>query len=159
MTMMTAPLEVGLAVRDLPRMRAFYEEALGLSFVSEIKVAGPKAVEAALSADGYTVVRLQTEKGERVKLLRPDRLPEVKDEGRSMEGLILDKSGSSYLTFIVDDLQSLLDRLIAHGAESMTGPKAIEVRPGTWLAFVTDPEGHIVEVVQYDDLAGYRSDL
>ncbi|RWE80169.1 MAG: VOC family protein, partial [Mesorhizobium sp.] len=36
---------------------------------------------------------------------------------------------------------------------------AIEVRPGTWLAFVTDPEGHIVEIVQYDDLAGYRRDL
>lgn len=155
MTKMTAPLEVGLAVRDLPRMRAFYEVAIGLSFVSEIEVPGPKAAEVALSAGGYVVVRLQTEKGERIKLLCPDRLPDIRSEG----GLILERPGSSYLTFIVDDLQALLDRMIAYGAESMTGPRAIEVRPGTWLAFVTDPEGHIVEIVQYDDLAGYRRDL
>lgn len=62
MTKMTAPLEVGLAVRDLPHMRAFYEAAIGLSFVSEIEVPGPKAAEVALSAGGYVVVRPQTEK-------------------------------------------------------------------------------------------------
>ena len=155
MTQMTAPMEIGLAVRDLKAMRAFYENALGLTFVSEIHVPGPKAEAAAMCREGYTVVRLQTQKGERIKLLCPDRLPEAKAE----TGLILERAGSSYLTFIVDDLQALLDRLVAHGAESMTGPSAIEVRPGTWLAFVSDPEGHILEVVQYDDIAAYRNDL
>ncbi|MCX8999367.1 VOC family protein [Rhizobiaceae bacterium BDR2-2] len=155
MTTMTAPLEVGLAVRDLKRMRAFYEEALGLRFVSEVHVPGPKAEAAAMCRDGYTAVRLQTQKGERIKLLCPDRPPEAKEDDR----LILERAGSSYLTFIVDDLKVLLDRLVAHGGRSMTGADPVEVRPGTWLAFVADPEGHIVEVVQYDDLVAYRSDL
>lgn len=155
MTTMTAPLEIGIAVRDLKRMRAFYEEALGLAFVSEIHVPGPKAEAAAMCREGYTVVRLQTQKGERIKLLCPDRTP----NSNAAEGLILERAGSSYVTFIVDDLQALLDRLVANGAVSMTGPTAIEVRPGTWLAFVEDPEGHILEVVQYDDIAAYRSDL
>jgi hypothetical protein len=41
----------------------------------------------------------------------------------------------------------------------MTGEKAVEVRPGTFLAFLRDPEGHIVEIVQYSDIAAYRPDL
>lgn len=155
MTRMTAPLEVGLAVRDLTRMRAFYQEALGLAFVSEFHVPGEKAAAAAMCAEGYTVVRLQTQSGERIKLLCPDRLPDP----TTQSGLILERSGSSYLTFIVDDLKALLDRLVLHGARPMTGPDPVEVRPGTWLAFVSDPEGHVVEVVQYDDIATYRSDL
>ncbi|UWF67877.1 MULTISPECIES: VOC family protein [unclassified Brucella] len=156
MTQMTAPLEVGLAVRDLKRMRAFYEGALGLSFVSEIHVGGEKAKVAAMSPDGYTVIRLQTAKGERIKLLQPDRLPQA---GQAETGLILERAGSSYLTFIVDDLKALVERLIEHGAQPLTGRDPIEVRPGTWLAFLHDPEGHIVEIVQYDDIAAYRPDL
>lgn len=155
MTKMTAPLEIGLAVRDLKAMRAFYEGALGLSFVSEIRVPGPKAEAAAMCREGYTVIRLQTQKGERIKLLCPDRVPPARAE----EGLLLDRAGASYITFIVDDLKALLDRLVDNGATSLTGTEPVEVRPGTWLAFVADPEGHIVEIVQYDDITGYRSDL
>lgn len=155
MTRMTAPLEIGLAVRDLKAMRAFYEGALGLSFVSEFHVPGVKAQEAALNAEGYTVVRLQTQKGERIKLLRLERPPEARPKG----GLILEKPGASYVTFIVDDLEALLARLLAAGAQPLTGVKPVEVRPGVWLAFVADPEGHIVEIVQYDDISAYRPDL
>ncbi len=155
MTKMTAPLEIGLAVRDLKAMRAFYEGALGLSFVSQFHVPGVKAQEAALNAEGYTVVRLQTQKGERIKLLCPERPPEARPES----GLILEKPGATYVTFIVDDLEALLIRLLAAGAHPLTGVKPVEVRPGVWLAFVADPEGHIVEIVQYDDIAAYRPDL
>ena len=66
---MISPLEVGLGVRDLPRMRHFYETALGCRFVSEVAVPAGKARQAALSGSGYTVVRLQTSHGERIKLL------------------------------------------------------------------------------------------
>ena len=66
---MTAPLEVGLGVRDLPRMREFYENALGCQFVNEVAVPAEKARQAALAEGGYTVVRLQTSFGERIKLL------------------------------------------------------------------------------------------
>ncbi len=38
---MLVPLEVGIAVRDLPRMRRFYEQVLGFAFVSEIAACRP----------------------------------------------------------------------------------------------------------------------
>ena len=68
---MVVPLEVGIAVRDLARMRRFYEDVLGFAFVSEVVVPADKSVQAAMHAHGYTVVRLQTPYGERIKLLAP----------------------------------------------------------------------------------------
>ena len=69
---MIVPLEVGIAVRDLPRMRRFYEQVLGFAFVSEVAVPAASAVQAAMHAGGYTAVRLQTSYGERIKLLAPN---------------------------------------------------------------------------------------
>lgn len=156
MMRMTAPMEVGLAVRDLARMRAFYEQALGFVCVSEIRMPADKAAAAALCAEGYTVTRLQTPFGERIKLLArdgaaPDALPKPE--------FILDQSGATYLTFITDAIPLVLRGAIAAGAQSLTGEMPVEVRPGVWLAFLRDPEGHLLELVSYDDISAYRPDL
>lgn len=153
---MTAPMEAGLAVRDLARMRAFYETALGFAFVAEFRVPAEKAREAALCAEGYTVVRLQTPNGERLKLLATSGPPAV---ASTDEAFILGRPRASYLTFIVDDIAPVLQRALAAGARSLTGPHPVEVRPGIYLAFLHDPEGHVLELVSYDDIAAYRPDL
>ncbi|AOY94660.1 bleomycin resistance protein [Cupriavidus sp. USMAA2-4] len=152
---MIVPLEVGIAVRDLAPMRRFYEQVLGLAFVSEVQVPAAAAAQAAMHRDGYTAVRLQTPRGERVKLLAPATPP----AHAAVPGYILDKANASYLTFIVDDLQAVVERLAAAGARLLTGPRRVEVRAGTWLAFCHDPEGNVLEFVQYDDIAAYRPDL
>ncbi|WP_206613990.1 VOC family protein [Paenirhodobacter populi] len=153
---MTAPMEVGLTVTDLPRMRAFYEAALDLSFVSEVYVPGPKATEAAMSAEGYTAVRLQTPWGERVKLLAPDIAPKARSDG---DGMILAHQSATYLTFIVDDIAGVVARVRAAGGTLLNDEPVTEVRPGVFLSFLRDPEGHILEIVSYADVAAYRSDL
>ncbi|HRP22045.1 MAG TPA: VOC family protein [Alicycliphilus sp.] len=152
---MISPLEVGLGVRDLPRMRYFYENALGCQFVNEVAVPADKARQAALSDGGYTVVRLQTSYGERIKLLAPANPPAAAVHG----GPILDQPNACYLTFIVDDIDAAIARLQAHGVEFLTGPARVEVRPGTFLSFCRDPEGNVLELVQYADIHAYRPDL
>lgn len=152
---MISPLEVGLGVRDLPRMRHFYENALGCQFVNEVAVPADKARQAALSDGGYTVVRLQTSYGERIKLLAPANPPAAAVHG----GPILDQPNACYLTFIVDDIDAAIARLQAHGVEFLTGPARVEVRPGTFLSFCRDPEGNVLELVQYADIHAYRPDL
>jgi len=152
---MTAPLEVGIVCRTLPALRQFYEDVLGLTFVNEVVVGAGKAREAALSERGYTVVRLQTPYGERIKLLAPV----APAAAQALPDYILDRANGSYLTFIVDDITAVVGRMAAAGVQFMTGPERIEVRPGTYLAFCRDPEGNILEIVQYDDLAAYRPDL
>lgn len=153
---MTAPLEVGLTVSDLPKMRAFYEKALGLTFISEVYVPAGKAVEAAMCHEGYTAVRLQTEMGERIKLLAPDAAPAPRQHS---QGLILDHQSATYLTFIVDDIAGVVERVCAAGGTLLNEKLVTEVRPGTFLAFLRDPEGHILEIVEYSDISAYRSDL
>ncbi|WP_206614853.1 VOC family protein [Paenirhodobacter populi] len=153
---MTAPMEVGLTVTDLPRMRAFYEAALDVSFVSEVYVPGPKATEAAMSAEGYTAVRLQTPWGERVKLLAPDIAPKARSDG---DGMILAHQSATYLTFIVDDIAGVVARVRAAGGILLNDEPVTEVRPGVFLSFLRDPEGHILEIVSYADVAAYRNDL
>ena len=152
---MLVPLEVGIAVRDLPRMRRFYEQVLGFAFVSEAAVSPQQAIQAAMHASGYTVVRLQTAYGERIKLLAPNEAPVAE----MVTDYILDKSNTMYLTFILDDIQAVVDRLIVAGVEFMTGPQRVEVREGVYLAFCRDPEGNVLEIVQYEDIAAYRPDL
>lgn len=152
---MIAPLEVGIAVRDLAHMRHFYEQVLGFAFVSEIAVPAAHSRRAAMHEAGYTVVRLQTAYGERIKLLAPAQPPAP----QAAPAYILDKANATYLTFIVDDIQAVIDRLHAAGVTFLTGTQRVEVRAGTYLSFCRDPEGNVLEIVQYADLAAYRPEL
>jgi catechol 2,3-dioxygenase-like lactoylglutathione lyase family enzyme len=64
-----------------------------------------------------------------------------------------------YLTFIVADVNAAIARLRAAGVSCMTGDERVQSRHGLYIAFVRDPEGNVVELVQYDDMAAYRPDL
>lgn len=154
---MTAPMEVGLIVSDLARMRDFYENGLGFQFVSEVYVGQEKSRQAAMSSSGgYKALRLQTSYGERLKLLEPDTKPQIRHD---IDPDVLTYQHSIYLTFIVEDIEKTVADVIAAGGTLMTQASSMEVRPGTYLAFLRDPEGHIVEIVQYQDIAAYRPDI
>ncbi|MGF1608744.1 MAG: VOC family protein [Kiloniellales bacterium] len=152
---MVAPLEVGICCQNLDRLLAFYTGTLGCELVSDVEVPPAKAQQAALSGSGYRVVRIQTPWGERLKLLQPKSPPDSSAPTR----WILDRRNAAYFTFIVDDLQAMIDRLKEAGVELLTGDEGIEVRPATYLAFARDPEGNVLEFVEYGDIATYRPDL
>jgi catechol 2,3-dioxygenase-like lactoylglutathione lyase family enzyme len=150
------PLEVGIACRDLALQRRFYLDVMGFTLASEIAVPAAKAAPSALSAGGYTVLRLQSAYGERIKLLGPDAPPAAPAQPA---GFILDQPNAIYLTFIVADIDAAMARLKDAGIGFMTGPQRVEARPGVYLAFCRDPEGNILELVQYSDIEAYRPDL
>lgn len=152
---MVAPLEVGICCRDLDRLAEFYTGLLGCSRVSEVRVPAEKAAPSALSEAAYRVLRLQTPWGERLKLLQPEAAP---GEAARPEW-VLGGQGIVYLTFIVDDLKAMIARLSEAGAVFLTGPEPVEVRPQTFLAFLRDPEGNVLEFVEYGSIAEYRPDL
>jgi hypothetical protein len=152
---MTAPLEVGLCCADLERLTSFYVDVLRFRRISLFDVPADRAQQARLSDRGYRVARLQTPWGERIKLLEPRRAP----ANEAPTDWILAKRNATYLTFIVRDLALMLGRLQTSAATVLTGDEPIEVRPGVWLVFATDPENNILEFVQYDDVESYRPDL
>lgn len=149
------PMELGLCCRDLDLLKRFYCDALGLTEINDLTVPAEKAGQTGLSEGGYRVARLQTPQGERLKLLQPHTPPEP----AAREHPILARQGTSYLTLIVDDLAAALDRLRSYGASLLSGDAPVEVRPGTFLVFATDPEGNVIECVQYADIQGYRPDI
>jgi hypothetical protein len=64
-----------------------------------------------------------------------------------------------FLTFIVEDLDQLLEALKSENVQTLTGYEKKEARPGFYLAFAVDPEGNVLELSQYDDVLSYRPDL
>lgn len=152
---MTVPMEIGICCKDLDALLAFYTDVVGLTLVNRVSVPADKARATGLTAHGYDVARLQTSYGERIKLLQPGVAPEAAARGAA----ILDRQGATYLTFIVRDLAGVVRRLESRGVVFDSAPAPMEVRPGTWLAFFRDPEGNVLELVEYDDPAAYRPDL
>ena len=152
---MTVPMEVGLCCADLDALLAFYTGVMGLTLVNRVTVPADKARATGLTPHGYDVARLQTPYGERIKLLQPAVAPEPAVRGTA----ILDRQGAAYLTFIVRDLRGVVHGLESKGVVFDSAPAPMEVRPGTWLAFFRDPEGNVLELVEYDDPAAYRPDL
>jgi catechol 2,3-dioxygenase-like lactoylglutathione lyase family enzyme len=151
---MQAPLEIGICVRNVARASAFYESVLGFQRISEATLAPDRAERAGFGPVSFRMVRLQTNYGERIKLLQPDPAPvEPQDESA-----ILGRPGIAYLTFVVSDVDAAYHRLVAAGVPVM-GSSPTETRPGTRLLFFKDCEGNPLELVQYDDLASYRPDL
>lgn len=152
---MTAPLEIGICCRDLDKIRSFYENVLGCTFVSESTVSYETAEGLGLCVCGYRVARLQTPFGERLKFLEPDSPADSESIGE----YILDKHRATYLTFIIEDLETVLQNLVDAGVIFPGGAEIRIVRPGIRAVFCRDPEGNTIELVQFDDIDSYRPDL
>ena len=155
MLKMIAPFEMGICVDDLEKMIAFYVDVLDFKLISRIDVPPEKSSEAGFSSSGYTIVRIQTNYGERIKLVKPMRLAKPRASGNE----VLSKKGNVFLTFIVDDLKTTVSNLKETGAPSRTQGSIMEVREGVFLSITDDPEGNHLEFVEYSDISNYRSDL
>jgi catechol 2,3-dioxygenase-like lactoylglutathione lyase family enzyme len=153
---LVAPLEIGIVVRDLETMTEFYRDVIGFEYVCINDVPSDKADVATMWPTGYRIVRLQTNRGERIKLVQPNcaDLP----KGPASNRPVLGRPGPAFLTFIVEDLGRAMEQLANMGARLST-PQPVEIRDGVYLAFVLDPEDNQLELVMYRDLKEYRSDL
>ena len=150
-----SPLEVGICVNNLEQMISFYNEVLGFQLVSQIEVEAGKSKETGFTKGGYTIVRLQTNYGERIKLVRPKSDPDKRSTGNE----VLSTAGNVFLTFIVNDLRIALDTVAQHIDNFRTENQIAEVRDGVFLSIIDDPEGNHIELVQYTSLKDYRPDL
>lgn len=148
----TAPFEIGLVVDDIDRELAFYRDLLGLVVIGDVEVPGERSRRSGLAADGYRVVRLESATGDRLKLARPTRCAPSVSAGR----YAMERAGSAYVTFIVEDLAALHERLVRAGVDRRSDG-IVELRAGLRLLLVADPEGNFVELLEYDDVAAYRA--
>ncbi|HKA14588.1 MAG TPA: VOC family protein [Myxococcota bacterium] len=119
-----------LIVHDLEKMAAFYGDAYGLHAVKRLRgqsIGGEEIDEIMVSADP------NAEYGSLVLLKYLGRGPSP--------------SGELILGFTTDDLPVLLERVRAAGG-SVHAPIVEIPEMKLRVAFATDPEGHLAELVQ-----------
>jgi predicted enzyme related to lactoylglutathione lyase len=119
-----------LIVHDLEKLVAFYREVYGLYGVHRLRgesVSGEQIDEIMLSADPHAAF------GSLILL-------EYLGRGPSPNGEVI-------LGFTTDDLPALLERVRAAGG-AVTVPIREMPELGLRVAFATDPEGHLAELVQ-----------
>jgi len=120
-------VDVGIFVGDVKKSLDFYHGILGLEKIEE------------LPTPFGTLHRLRFGASD-IKLMDPKKVPTAGAIG-------LEKQlGFRYLTFVIRDLSGLCAALKQKGVE-FTIPET-EVRPGTRIAMVKDPDGNIIEFVE-----------
>ncbi len=139
----TADIQPAIAVRDLDAQIAFYMRVLGFEHHSTIDVPQGMSARAAISQHGYRITRLLNARGDMLKLVKPGKL----DGGTPQRVSALEKPNDTFLTFIVEDLQAVLEAAQTSGTPVMSDG-IVEVRPGVALLFLRDPEGNFLEFVR-----------
>jgi catechol 2,3-dioxygenase-like lactoylglutathione lyase family enzyme len=146
-----APFEVGLVAADVDALLPFYRDVLGFSLLSDIVAPATTSRAAGLAPEGYRVVRLESGRGDRIKLAQPlSRCEPVQPTKYTML-----RQGTAYLTFIVDALPALQQRL-RDAATPIHSDGIVVLRPGVSMLLASDPEHNWIEFLHYDDLASYR---
>jgi catechol 2,3-dioxygenase-like lactoylglutathione lyase family enzyme len=120
-------LDLGILVSDIEASLHFYRELLGLKFIEKIPVWFG------------TMYRLRFGNSD-FKLVDPTVRPPKGPVG--LEGQL----GFRYVTFVIKNLSNLCRELQSKGIEFEVPEK--EIRPGSRIAMVRDPDGNIVEFVE-----------
>ena len=120
-------VDIGIFVSDIKKSLAFYQGILGLEKIEEMQT-------------GFgTLNRLRYGTTD-IKLMDPKKVPSAGTIG-------LEKQlGFRYITFVIHDLSGLCTVLKEKGVE-FTIPET-QIRPGTRIAMVKDPDGNILEFVE-----------
>ena len=159
----------GLTVSDLDRAVAFYTETFGLTVVDEfavggdafadaVDVAGASASFAHLAATDSPVgddPSDATAAGDDATAAGDDataagdgtriELVEYAPAGDPTGATALNRPGAAHVALAVDDVESFHAGLDAD-VETLSPPRTTE--SGTTISFVTDPDGHLVEVLE-----------
>jgi lactoylglutathione lyase len=120
-------IDLGIFVSDIKKSLAFYQGMLGLEKTEELQT-------------GFgTLHRLKFGTSD-IKLMDPKKVPPAGAIG-------LEKQlGIRYITFVITELTALCAALKDKGVE-FTIPET-QIRPGTRIAMVKDPDGNILEFVE-----------
>ncbi len=120
-------LDLGIIVSDIQASLRFYRDILGLQFVGTVPLWFG------------TMHRLRFGTSD-FKLIEPKTIPPKGAIGLESQ------LGYRYVTFVVRDLSRLCADLKSIGIEFAM--EETQIRPGTRIAMVKDPDGNIVEFVE-----------
>jgi lactoylglutathione lyase len=131
----------GISVPDLDRSLAWYCAALGLRPGHQFEVPPLKLRGGFALGDGDAGVELIELAGSAPGAPKADP-----PAANAVQGF-------NHVCFRVADLDAAYARLLAHGAAAVWDPRAAP-EPGMRMAYVTDPDGNLIELVAPAAAAG-----
>jgi catechol 2,3-dioxygenase-like lactoylglutathione lyase family enzyme len=127
---------VSLSVADLDAQLDWYARSLGLTQVIErFELPEPRVRTVVLQAPNGVRIELI----ERAGSLRSEIYNDPLDTSRGQ--------GYGHWALEVDDVNDVFARLVGSGGEPIW-PPADAVQPGARFAYVKDPEGNLIELIQ-----------
>lgn len=128
---------VGLSVGDLDAQLAWYQKVFGFP------IAKPFEIEAL----GLRGAFLLGPNDVAIEFLERAGSTHRKPAGSAPDELLA--QGWGHLCFRVDDIEATFESLVAAGARVINAPTQ-SPEPGVRFAYVTDPEGNFIELVDRD---------
>lgn len=122
-------IDLGIVVRDIDAMLAFYRDTLGLALIADFDMPGMHMWRIGC---GTTVIKLN----------RMNKTPEASNPGGGLAGA----SGIRYFTISATNLHEVTEDCRTAGYRIIVEP--VEIRPGVTISMIEDPEGNWVEFLQ-----------
>ncbi len=142
-------MHVSFFVKDMEKMRHFYQDILGaicrmaIKYRSYLERPDSAFYEKALKTpEEYCIVYLELAPGQFIELF-------PYDEKRKEHPGFNEHVGYSHFSILVDDIFRTRDELLSRGVEIDNGPKIGNSR--TWQMWIHDPEDNHIEFMQYTD--------
>jgi predicted enzyme related to lactoylglutathione lyase len=131
-------IEIGVVVRDADRSLEFYRDVLGLPYLGDLDfgVARMWRFQAGTSV---------------VKLLRFHEEPTAANPPGEVNA-----TGYRYMSFFVSNIEDLVAEVAQFGGRVAIG--VTEFQPGSRFAFVEDPEGNRIELLDVASAAAGTTD-
>ncbi|RKU30883.1 glyoxalase [Candidatus Poribacteria bacterium] len=130
-------IDIAITCSNFDESLDFYHNKLGLEIVMDIEIPSDLATDVGLAPTGFRQVRLKAG-NTLIKLMDiQDPPPTPSDEF---------SAGVRWLTFIVEDIQNVIDSLQQKGVEFLSEP--ISAPDAVGVACTRDPDGILIELVQ-----------
>ena len=130
-------VDLGIVCSDFDKSLFFYRDLLGMEVALDIQIPESTATGAGLAPSGFRQVRLRAG-NTLIKLMEIEKPPSE----RSFEF----QAGVRWLTFIVDDVPSLVADLQAKGVEFIATP--VSAPDAAHVVCAKSPDGLLIELVQ-----------
>ena len=130
-------IDIAITCSNFDASLDFYHNKLGLEIVMDLEIPSDLATDIGLAPTGFRQVRLKAG-NTLIKLMDIQNPPPTPSDEFS--------AGVRWLTFIVEDIQNVIDSLEQKGVEFLSEP--ISAPDAVGVACTKDPDGILIELVQ-----------
>jgi lactoylglutathione lyase len=117
---------LGIKAKDVEESLRFYCDVLGLRKIETVSILGKNFYF--VGNDSFQIE------------IEPGNPGDTRADASTMTGL-------NHISLVVDDIQELVRKLKEKGVKPLFEP--LQPRPDRWTTFVQDPDGVLIQIIQY----------